>query len=162
MENTLRMKRGLISFGIISGIITTLSLIVGLDSATASRMIIIAGILLIAIADSASDSLELYLSEKNQPSENKQSPWLVVLSTFAGRLLFSFIFIIPFLIFTDTKLAVMVCILLGILIIALISSAIAQKKEISGTSLILKNGFCTCIILIASYYIGQLAEYWIK
>ncbi|KKK69804.1 hypothetical protein LCGC14_2930360, partial [marine sediment metagenome] len=43
------------SFGLTSGIITTLGLMVGLSSGTKSRLAVIGGVLIIAIADSLSD-----------------------------------------------------------------------------------------------------------
>ena len=52
------MKRSLKSgfgFGITSGIVTTLGLIVGLSSGTHSELAVIGGILSIAIADGLSD-----------------------------------------------------------------------------------------------------------
>jgi len=48
-------KTGL-SFGLTSGVITTLRLMVGLHSGTRSRTVVIGGILTIAIADAMSDA----------------------------------------------------------------------------------------------------------
>ncbi len=50
------------SFGLASGIITTLGLIVGLHSGTHSKKVVIGGILTIAIADAFSDALGIHLS----------------------------------------------------------------------------------------------------
>jgi len=61
------MKKSLktgISFGLTSGTITTLGLMIGLNSGTNSRGIIIGGILTIAIADSLSDALGIHISEE--------------------------------------------------------------------------------------------------
>ncbi len=61
-----RMKESLntgISFGLTSGVITTLGLIVGLHSGTHSKLAIIGGIITIAIADAFSDALGI-LREK--------------------------------------------------------------------------------------------------
>ena len=61
------MKKSLktgISFGLTSGTITTLGLMIGLNSGTNSRGIVIGGILTIAIADSFSDALGIHISEE--------------------------------------------------------------------------------------------------
>jgi len=50
------------SFGLTSGIITTLGLMVGLHSGTHSKIIVLGGILMIAIADAISDSLGMHIS----------------------------------------------------------------------------------------------------
>ena len=67
------MKRAFrigVSFGLPSGIVTTLGLMVGLYSSTQSQYIVIGGILTIAIADSFSDAMGMHFSHK---SENQLS-----------------------------------------------------------------------------------------
>jgi hypothetical protein len=56
---------------ITSGVITTLGLIVGLNSGTASKEIIIAGVLTIAIADSLSDALGMHISQEAEIGNKK-------------------------------------------------------------------------------------------
>ena len=58
------------SFGITSGIITTLGLMVGLNASTHSKLVVLGGILTIAIADSLSDAMSIHVTEE---SENKHS-----------------------------------------------------------------------------------------
>jgi len=50
------------SFGLTSGIITTLGLIVGLNSSTRSKLVVLGGILIIAIADAFSDAFGIHVS----------------------------------------------------------------------------------------------------
>ena len=50
------------SFGITSGIITTLGLMVGLSSGTHNKLAVVGGILTIAIADSLSDQAKKYVA----------------------------------------------------------------------------------------------------
>ena len=59
MEHSLKVG---FSFGITSGIITTLGLMVGLNSSTNSKVAVIGGILIIAIADAFSDALGIHIS----------------------------------------------------------------------------------------------------
>jgi len=58
------------SFGLTSGIITTLGLMVGLNAGTHSKLVVIGGILTIAIADAFSDALAIHISEE---SENRHT-----------------------------------------------------------------------------------------
>ena len=67
MRHSLRVG---FSFGITSGIITTLGLMVGLNSSTRSGLVVIGGILTIAIADAFSDALGIHISEE---SENRHT-----------------------------------------------------------------------------------------
>ena len=57
------IRKGL-GFGLTSGVITTLGLLVGLNAGTHSKKIVLGGILLIAIADALSDALGIHISEE--------------------------------------------------------------------------------------------------
>jgi len=58
------------SFGLTSGIITTLGLIVGLHSGTHSKLAVIGGILTIAMADALSDALGIHVSEESEATQS--------------------------------------------------------------------------------------------
>ena len=64
-----QIRKGL-GFGLTSGVITTLGLIVGLDASTGSRFAILAGILAIAVSDSLSDALGMHISEESTLKRN--------------------------------------------------------------------------------------------
>jgi hypothetical protein len=57
------LRTGL-SFGLTSGIITTLGLMVGLHAFSGSKLVVVGGILTIAIADACSDALDIHLAEE--------------------------------------------------------------------------------------------------
>jgi hypothetical protein len=52
------------SFGVTSGVITTLGLITGLESGTGSKPAVMGGILAIAISDSISDAMGMHMTEE--------------------------------------------------------------------------------------------------
>ena len=81
MKKSLRVG---FNFGLTSGIITTLGLIVGLHAGTHSTLVVIGGVLTIAIADSFSDALGIHVS---QESENKDSKtvWEATITTFLTK-----------------------------------------------------------------------------
>ena len=85
MKNS--VKKGL-GFGLTSGIITTLGLIVGLSSGTNSKSVVIGGILVIALADAFSDSLGMHISEEANRKNKTKDVWESTFST----LIFKFIF----------------------------------------------------------------------
>ena len=62
-----------VSFGLTSGIITTLGLLIGLYSSTKSQMVVIGGVLIIAIADAMSDAFGIHISEEAE-SKSHCSP----------------------------------------------------------------------------------------
>ena len=75
----LSIKKGM-GFGITSGIITTLGLMVGLYSSTNSKFVVLGGILTIAIADAFSDALGIHISEESVYKGKYSKVWE---STFA-------------------------------------------------------------------------------
>ena len=54
------------SFGLTSGVITTLGLMVGLHAGTHSRLAVIGGIVTIAVADALSDALGIHIPEASK------------------------------------------------------------------------------------------------
>lgn len=86
-----------IGFGLTSGVITTLGMMLGLYSATNSRLAIIGGVLSIAIADAFSDSLGVHISQEAENCHPEKEVWESTASTFIGKLLFALTFIVPIL-----------------------------------------------------------------
>ncbi|MFA6992271.1 MAG: hypothetical protein WC269_03255, partial [Candidatus Gracilibacteria bacterium] len=84
-----------ICFGITSGIITTMGLMVGLNSGTSSKLAVLGGILTIAIADSFSDALGVHISEESEGKNTVKQIWEATAFTFLAKLVFSSSFLIP-------------------------------------------------------------------
>jgi VIT1/CCC1 family predicted Fe2+/Mn2+ transporter len=76
------------SFGLTSGIITTLGLMVGLHSGTHSKLVVVGGILTIAIADAFSDALGIHISEESENKHTKKEIWESTISTFLSKFVF--------------------------------------------------------------------------
>lgn len=53
-------------FGLTSGIITTLGLMVGLNSGTYSALVVAGGVVTIAIADAFSDALGIHIAKESE------------------------------------------------------------------------------------------------
>lgn len=106
-------KSGL-GFGLTSGIITTLGLIVGVYFSTGSRLAIISGILTIAIADSFSDALGMHVSLESSKRNRPKDIWISTFSTFVAKLFFASLFVVPFW-FLDMCSALIISIIMGII-----------------------------------------------
>lgn len=87
------------SFGLTSAIITTIGLMVGLHSGTGSRLVVIGGILIIAIADAFSDAVGIHISEESENKHITREIWESTISTFISKFVFALTFIIPILLF---------------------------------------------------------------
>ena len=80
-----------VSFGLSTGVITTLGLMIGLEAGTAGRSVVLAGIITIALADALSDSLGMHLSEESAKRSHK-GVWGVTFSTFLTKMVIALSF----------------------------------------------------------------------
>ena len=99
------------SFGLTSGIITTLGLMVGLHSGTHSKLAVIGGVLTIAIADSFSDAMGIHISEESENKHTTREIWESTIATFASKFVFALSFIIPVLLLKELSTAVIVSVI---------------------------------------------------
>lgn len=113
-----------ISFGITSGVITTLGLIVGLHAGTHSKVAVLGGILTIAIADAFSDAAGIHISEESKEGSIKQHVWVATFSTFLAKFLFALTFIVPVLLF-DLFTAILISVVWGFGVLGVMSYKIA-------------------------------------
>ncbi|MBT4135676.1 hypothetical protein HOD75_04035 [archaeon] len=148
----LAIKKG-VGFGLTSGVITTLGLIIGLNAGTHSKMIIIAGILTIAIADAFSDALGIHVSEESQKDTTNKEIWASTISTFFSKLIIALTFLIPVMVFTLT-IAIYISLILGIFLISLFSFYIAKENKTKPIKIISEHIFITLIVLIITHNIG--------
>jgi len=147
-------KFGKFSFGISSAVLTTLGIIVGLNSATASKIAVIGGIVAVAIADSLSDSIGMYASKKAERGVSSTTAFRSALNVFLGKFVFTLTFIIPF-IFFPFSFAIYICIIWGLILLTFVNFQIAFIHEENIPKTILKNIFIAIIIIIVSYFAGK-------
>lgn len=148
------IKKGF-GFGLTSGIITTLGLVIGLNSGTHSKTVVIGGILIIAIADAMSDALGVHISEEASNHHTVREVWQATISTFLTKLIIASTFIVPFLIF-EISAAIIISIVWGFSMLVIFSYYIAKQQKHAPFSIIGEHLFIASIVIIATNYIGQL------
>lgn len=141
------------SFGLTSGVITTLGLMIGLFSSTHSEAVIIGGILTIAIADAMSDALGIHISEESKSESNHKHVWESTISTFLAKLIFASTFIIPLVIFS-LKMAIIISVIWGLLLLVLFSFYIAKIKKEKPRAIMLEHLFIAVLVIILTYFVG--------
>jgi len=141
------------TFGLTSGIITTLGLIVGLNSGTHSKLVVLGGILTIAIADAFSDALGIHISEESENTHTTKEIWAATLCTFASKFLFALQFVIPIMVFS-LNTAIIASVVWGLFLIALLSYLIAKMQKVNPLKVIGEHVFITCIVIAATHYVG--------
>ncbi|MBU0981040.1 MAG: hypothetical protein KJ709_09685 [Nanoarchaeota archaeon] len=150
----LSIRKGF-SFGLTSGIITTLGLIVGLHSSTHSDIVVIGGILVIAIADAMSDSLGIHMSEESENQHTSREIWESTISTFLSKFIFAMTFIIPILLL-ELSLAIIISIAWGLSLIAIFSYFIAKYQKIKPYKVICEHLLIAVLVIVITHYVGHL------
>ncbi len=150
------VKVGL-SFGLTSGVITTLGLMVGLYAGTQSETAVVAGILTIAIADSMSDALGIHVAEESEGVHTPLEIWASTLTTFFVKFIITASFLVPVFLLPMQE-AISVCIIYGIILLTGYSFYLAKKQKQNPILIIGEHLLITAIVLLAGYYVGS----WIK
>jgi vacuolar iron transporter family protein len=147
------IKTGL-SFGLTSAIITTLGLMVGLHSGTHSKLVVIGGILIIAIADAFSDALGIHMSEESENIHSTKEIWESTIATFFAKFIFSSTFIIPLLLFS-LNAAIVVSIFYGLVLLSLFSLYMAREQGEKSWKVIAEHLVIAVIVIILTHYVGK-------
>ena len=140
-------------FGATSGVITTIGLIVGLNSGTKSITAVLGGILVIAVADAMSDALGIHLAEESDPDTDHSHVWSATIATFITKFLFSISFAIPLLLMPLGP-AVIASVAWGLFVIVVLSYFLARSQGEPPLSIIGEHVGIAVLVLVLSHYIG--------
>ena len=142
------------SFGVTSGIITTLGLMVGLQSGTHSKSVVIGGILTIAIADAFSDALGIHVSEESENKHTAKQIWTSTIATFLSKFIFALTFLIPLLLF-ELPTAIIISIIWGLSVLCLLSYKIATEQKANPWKVIAEHLAIALVVIILTHYLGD-------
>jgi len=142
------------SFGLTSGLITTLGLMVGLHSGTHSKLVVIGGILTIAIADAFSDALGIHISEESENKHSTREIWQSTIATFFSKFIVALTFIVPLLVFS-LPVAIIFSVIWGLSLLSLFSFSIAKQQDVKPWKVIIEHLIIASIVIVATHYIGD-------
>ncbi|MCX6822484.1 MAG: hypothetical protein NTX91_00615 [candidate division SR1 bacterium] len=145
-----------INFGITSGIITTLGLMVGLLSGTHSKLAVIGGILTIAIADALSDALGIRVSQEGSGISSPRQIWESTIATFLAKFLFALTFMIPVLLINNLFTAVVVNAIRGLIALGYLSYTIAKSQKRGAWPVIRDHVIMAIFVIVVTYFVGML------
>jgi len=141
------------SFGITSGIVTTLGLIVGLSSGTHSELAVIGGILSIAIADGLSESMSMHVSRKSE-NRDRLYIWESTFATLLAKFTVTMSFALPVLV-TNLQTAVMIDIVWGLFLLVILSFLVSEYKGRKKWRDILEHLLVAILVVALSYVAGE-------
>ena len=142
------------SFGLTSGIITTLGLMVGLSSGTSSKLAVIGGILTIAIADASSDALGIHISEESENKHTTREIWESTLSTFICKFTIALTFLVPVLLLELTP-AIVVSIVWGLSLLCIFSFDNAKNGKITPWKVVLEHLTIGLMVILVAHFVGN-------
>ena len=140
-------------FGATSGVITTIGLIVGLNSGTRSVTAVLGRILVIAVADAMSDALGIHLAEEADPDTTHGHVWSATIMTFITKFVFSISFAVPLLLL-PLSTAVTVSVVWGMLVITILSYFLARSQDESPLAIVGEHLGIAVLVVVFSHYIG--------
>ena len=143
-----------ISFGLTSAVITTLGLMVGLHSGTHSKIVVLAGILTIAIADAFSDALGIHVSEEANSTNTTRQIWGATIATFLTKFLVAMTFVVPVLLLSLTA-AIVVNLIWGMSILSVLSYIIAKSRGEPPWKIVGEHLLIAIVVIAATYLVGD-------
>jgi VIT1/CCC1 family predicted Fe2+/Mn2+ transporter len=150
---SISIRKGL-SFGLTSGVITTLGMIVGVNASTSSRLAVIAAIVAIAIADAFSDSIAMHVSEESEGIHTKKDIWEATLATFLTKFIFALTFVIPIWLL-PLDIAVVVDIIWGLSIMTTFNILLAQSQKENVPRVVFEHLVIAIIVVVVTYIVGS-------
>lgn len=143
------------SFGLTSGIITTLGLMVGLNAGTHSKLAVIGGILTIAIADAFSDALGIHVSEESENRHSEKEIWQSTISCFVSKFVFALTFLVPVILF-ELSTAIIISVVWGLLSLGTLSHKMAKSEKKSPFSVISEHIGIAVVVVLATHITGMI------
>jgi|GEM_PF-651446 len=151
----LQEKIGELSFGITSGVLTTLGIIIGINTATESIVGVLGGIVSIAVADSLSDAFGLYSVKSSEKGTSSRAAVKAALNTLAGKVFFTMSFLVPFILFS-LQTAVLAAVIWGAILLTIVGIHIAIVKQKNILLSVSRNLLLAGIVIALSFIAGKL------
>jgi VIT1/CCC1 family predicted Fe2+/Mn2+ transporter len=142
------------TFGLTSGVITTLGLIVGLHSGTHSRAVIIGGIITIAIADAFSDALGMHLHEESENDHTGAEIWASTFATLVAKFVMAGTFLVPILLF-DLSTAISISLLWGAVVLTALSYKLARSQKQHPLRVITEHLVIGALVVLTTHAVGD-------
>lgn len=146
------IRRGF-SFGLASGVITTLGLVVGLNSSTHSKMVVLGGILVIAVADALSDAVGIHVSVESEKRSSSRSIWESTVAAFLTKFLIALTFVVPILLLPLYS-AIIASIVWGLALIAVFSYTMSLKNKFGPVKATIEHLAIAVVVIIVTHYLG--------
>lgn len=147
-----------VSFGAVSATVTSIGLIVGFGAAGISKASIVAGLLIIGIADNLTDSLSIHVYQESEKLE-EHAAFRATVFNFLTRLCISLSFV-ALTLFADH--VVWLALAWGVLLLTGLTWFVAESRGVDAKVEILKHLFVAAIVIAASRMIGTWINAYVQ
>jgi VIT1/CCC1 family predicted Fe2+/Mn2+ transporter len=141
-----------VGFGLTSGVITTLGLLVGLHAGTHSTLVVAGGVLTIAVADALSDALGIHIAEEARRADTRHI-WQATLATFFTKFFMALSFLVPLLLF-EQPVAIAVSVAWGFGALAVVSLRLARAQCIAPWKVIGEHLLIAAVVVTVTHLLG--------
>ena len=145
-------------FGLTSGVITTLGLMIGLAYGTDSKLVVIVGLITIAIADAFSDALGIHISQESRLILSQKKVWTTTIVTFFSKFILALFFIIPILLFSSFRHAIIFNIFYGLLILTFLNICIAGSRKENVFRATSEHLIIAIVVILLTYFVGKIVS----
>lgn len=153
-------KTSRISYGGTAAVVTSMALISGLNSADATKSVIISALLIAALADNLTDALSIHIFQESAQLDQK-SAFIGTITNFLTRLLLCISFI-PLITYFPLAYIDNLSIIWGMLLLASITSLVAWERKVKLLPEIQKHLLIAAVVISASKIIGHWISVVIK
>ena len=147
-------------FGLTSGIITTLVMMIGLHSGTHSRLAVLGGIFVIAVCDAFSDAMGMHVSEESvhDGGEHKHKEvWGATISTWFFKFFTAMLFVVPVLLL-PLETAMIASVIGGLILISIFSYVLAKQQGNRPMHVVAEHVLITFVVIVMTHYIGDFVN----
>lgn len=143
-----------ISFGLTSGVLTTLGLIVGLHAGTHSKAVVAGAIITIAIADALSDALGIHVHEESEGVHTTAQVWSATAGTLVAKFVMAATFLVPVLTL-DLGAAIIASLAWGGLVLAVFSYRVAAEQGRPPLRSVVEHLVIGVVVVSITHFVGD-------
>lgn len=142
-------------FGTMEGIVMTLGVILGLNSVTPSKFIIVAGALAAGISDAFANAAGFHVVEESQNKHTKREIYISTFLAFISTLFVNILILIPILVLPLSP-AVTLSFIMGSLVLILLGYFVGRVTKENRFKIALEYLLIGIVVAIICSFIGQL------
>lgn len=159
-EQMIAFRLPAISFGAASAIVTSMGMIIGFGAASISKPTIIAGLLIVGLADNVTDSLSIHIYQESERLE-QQAAFRATIGNFVTRLIISLSFVTLVFWFSTTNM-LLACLIWGVLLLVALTWFVAKNRNANVLTEVLKHLAVAAAVIAASLATGTFISTYVQ